>query len=250
MTWTLYEGDCLDVMRGMESKSVDAVITDPPYFLEWKAPINIKGRKSIFHHKEATEVWDKNNKIQEFYWQLYEVFDRIVNDFGCVVCFVRSEYITYAVDAAEGNNFDHKATIFWHKTNPVPQVRKRNYLSSVECLVWATRYDEQKSTYTFNFSTQKEMHNFIETPICMGKERTNHPAQKPEKVIEKIIKIHTNEGNLILDPFAGTGTVLYVAEQINRNSIGIEIDSEYCNIIRKRMDNMQLNLFGLGVWTP
>ena len=132
--------------------------------------------------------------------------------------------------------FKHHATIIWHKTNPAPQIRKNGFLSSCEAILWATNgFDNQKISYTFNFSKQNEMHNFIQTPICMGRERTAHPTQKPKKVIAHLMKIFTNEKDLILDCFAGSGTLAEVADEMNRSSISIENDQNYFDIMKLRL---------------
>ena len=129
--------------------------------------------------------------------------------------------------------------MIWHKTNPAPQIRKNGFLSSCEAILWASLgFDDSKISYTFNFSKQNEMHNFIETPICMGKERTAHPTQKPKKVLGKLVRIFSNEGDTILDPFAGSGTLTDVCNDMNRNSISIEKDAGYFEIAQKRLANI------------
>ena len=89
------------------------------------------------------------------------------------------------------------------------------------------------------------MHNFIETPICMGRERTPHPTQKPRKVLEHLLKIYTNEHDLILDCFAGSGTLAAAAHELNRNSVNIESDPAYFDLMVKRLKqipNLQIKI--------
>ena len=136
--------------------------------------------------------------------------------------------------------FKHHGTIIWHKTNPAPQIRKTGFLSSCEAILWATNgFDNSKISYTFNFTKQNEMHNFIETPICMGNERTAHPTQKPKKVLSHLIKIFTNEQDWILDCFAGSGTTAVAANELKRNSINIETDNDYLKLIEKRLGTLK-----------
>jgi site-specific DNA-methyltransferase (adenine-specific) len=86
------------------------------------------------------------------------------------------------------------------------------------------------------------MHNFIEAPICQGSERVGHPTQKPEVVIKRLIEIYTKEGDVILDPFVGSGTTMIVCKKLGRSSIGIEINPEYVEIAKKRLDLEQTSL--------
>ena len=116
----------------------------------------------------------------------------------------------------------------------MPQVRKKNYLSSIELILWVARYAE-KCPFTFNFEGQNEMHNFLEYPICSGAERTAHPTQKPLALIGKLVRIHSNKGDVILDPFLGSGTTAVAAKKLGRNYIGIEINPDYVKIAEERL---------------
>ena len=120
----------------------------------------------------------------------------------------------------------------WHKTNPVPKIYKNGFLNSCEMIIclW-------NKGHTWNFSDQKTMHNFFECPICMGNERTKspkHPTQKPLKLLRHIIKIASNEGDIVLDPFMGVGSTGIASFNLKRNFIGIELDKEYFDATNKR----------------
>jgi site-specific DNA-methyltransferase (adenine-specific)/modification methylase len=122
----------------------------------------------------------------------------------------------------------------WHKTNPAPKFRRAGFLNSCELIVclW-------NKGHTWNFTKQNEMHNFIESPICMGKERLKkpkHPTQKPVKIMKKLIEIASNEGDTILDPFSGVGSTGIAALELNRKFIGIESDEEYFKASCIRLD--------------
>ena len=237
-------GDCLEIMKYIPDRSIDLILTDPPYQIRWKSQIELHGRKAFYHNYQKLKEFDNIN-IKELYQKIYPEFDRILKETGSILIFVRNEKITYAVDEGLKNNLDTKATIFWHKTNPLPQVRKVNYLSSIESILWQSRWFDKKIRFTFNFKTQKEMHNFIELPICSGRERTIHPTQKPLKLIEHLIQIHSNESDLILDPFLGSGTTAVAAKRLKRNFIGIEINPEYCKIAEERIKNTPKPLLSL-----
>ena len=111
------------------------------------------------------------------------------------------------------------------------------FISSMEFICFA-----YKGKPIFNFQTFKEMHNFIETGLVQGNERLNHTTQKPVLVINKLIHISTNIGDLILDPFLGSGTTAYCAKKLNRKCIGIEIEEKYCEMAAKRCSQMVFDL--------
>ncbi len=230
----IIQGDCIEELKKLEPNSVDAIVTDPPYNLDWKEPIKFKERKDIFHYKEKIEKWDTLD-IKDFYKKIAKEFNRILKIGSSVIIFSRVENISYLKEAFLENNFYYKATIIWHKTNPTPQIRKKNYLSSFESVCWLVKGYSEKIDYTFNFKNQKEMHNFIQTPLCMGKERTKHPTQKPLRVIEHLIEIHTNKNDLVLDPFLGSGTTAIACLKLNRKFIGIEKEEEYVKIANARI---------------
>jgi len=189
----------------------------------------------MFHHREETVKWDKG--VKELYGQIFPEFNRVVKDNGSVIMFTRSEYITYAVDAAKSNEFDNKATICWYKTNPMPQVRKRNYLSSIELILWVARYHESKCLYTLNFTSQRDMHNLIRLPICSGAERLDHPTQKPLVLMEKFVMKHSNIDDVILDPFAGSGTTGVASIKLGRKFLGCDADEKYVDMANGRLSS-------------
>ena len=131
---------------------------------------------------------------------------------------------------AEYDTFQFMA---WHKTNPIPNFMKTSFLNSVELIAcfW-------NKGHTWNFINQAKMHNFIETPICGGFERLKnpkHPTQKPIKILEHIINIASNEGNVVLDPFMGVGSTGVAAQNLNRSFIGFELDRGYFNAAKERL---------------
>jgi site-specific DNA-methyltransferase (adenine-specific)/modification methylase len=136
--------------------------------------------------------------------------------------------------------FDTFQFFVWHKTNPVPKIRKAGFLNSCELIVcmW-------NKGHTWNFGKQSEMHNFFEGSICMGQERIKnpkHPTQKPVNLLKHLIKIATNEGDIVLDPFMGVGSTGVAAVEIGRRFIGIEIDEAYFEAAKKRLDEIQPSL--------
>ena len=231
-------GDALKVLSKMKTK-VDAVIVDPPYNTANKNTKVLKGRKA---RSSDFGKWDyfTNDEYLSFTEEWIRLTKPILKENGNLLIFSKLEYISDIKRIYEKLGFKHHGTMIWHKTNPAPQIRKNGFLSSCEAILWATNgFDNKKISYTFNFSKQNEMHNFIQTPICMGHERTAHPTQKPKKVLSHLVKIFTNEKDLILDCFAGSGTLAEVADELKRDSINIENDPDYFKIMKERLKKIK-----------
>jgi len=230
----LYFGDCNEIMDKLERDSVDVILVDPPYNTANKNTKELKGRKSL---SKDFGQWDYfgDSEYLRFTEKWISNTVRILRESGNFLIFCKLEYVSDIRRIYESLGLHHHATIIWHKTNPAPQIRKTGFLSSCEAILWAVKgFDKNKVPYTFNFKSQKEMHNFIETPICMGAERTKHPTQKPEKVINHLLEIFSKSGDTILDSFAGSGTTAIIAKKLGRNSISIENSKEYFEIMKER----------------
>ena len=234
----LIPGDSFNILSQIKTK-IDAVIVDPPYNTANKNTKILKGRKA---RSSDFGKWDyfTNEEYLSFTEKWIGLIKPILKTNGNILIFCKLEYISDIKRIYEKLGFKHHGTIIWHKTNPAPQIRKTGFLSSCEAILWATNgFDNSKISYTFNFTKQNEMHNFIETPICMGNERTAHPTQKPKKVLSHLIKIFTNEQDWILDCFAGSGTTAVAANELKRNSINIETDNDYLKLIEKRLGTLK-----------
>ncbi len=234
----LISGNSFEILSKINSK-VDAVIVDPPYNTANKNSKVLKGRKT---RSSDFGKWDyfTDNDYLSFTENWLKLVKPILKENGNLLIFSKLEYVSDIKRIYEKLGFRHHGTIIWHKTNPAPQIRKTGFLSSCEAILWATNgFDNSKISYTFNFSKQNEMHNFIETPICMGKERTAHPTQKPKRVLSHLIKIFTNEEDWILDCFAGSGTTAEAANELKRNSINIEADKGYFDLMKRRLGSLE-----------
>ena len=229
-------GDYKDCIKNIKDNSVDAVIVDPPYNTANKNIKFIKGRKEI---SSDFGEWDYfgDTEFIRFSEEWISKISPKLKEGGNLVIFCKLEYISDIKRIYESLGFKHHATHIWHKTNPTPQIRKTGFLSSCEAILWATKGYQKNISYTFNFKSQKEMHNFIETPICMGKERTKHPTQKPIKVIDRLVEIFTNKDDLVLDIFAGSGTTALSCAKFCRKSINIEKEKSFFDIMVKRFQN-------------
>lgn len=227
-THLLIEEDAFQKMKEISDSSVDLILTDPPYNLSEYSTGNMKfdWRNEI---NNDVAKWDKVPFNPE---KLLKDFIRILKPTGNIFIFTSYNLIGKYHETFDPL-FDTFQFMVWHKTNPIPNIRKSSFLNSCELIVclW-------NKGHTWNFSKQNEMHNFIESAICMGKERIKepkHPTQKPLSVLEHIIKIASNENDIVFDPFIGVGSTGKAALNLRRRFIGIELEKEYYEATVKRL---------------
>lgn len=230
--YLLLQEDCFTAMKNIPDHSIDLILTDPPYNIAKYSTGNIKfDWRSDINNDLA--IWDLE-ELKPI--ELVEEFKRILKPNGNIFIFC-----SYNMIGEYHKSFDPKFDTFqfmvWHKTNPVPNFRKSSFLNSCELIVacW-------NKGHTWNFTNQKDMHNFIEAGICMGKERIKdvygknlHPTQKPVSILKKIINIASNENDLVFDCFNGVGSTGAAAISLNRRYLGIEIDENYFNASKERL---------------
>ena len=243
----IYKMDAIELLKQLPDNSVDLVLTDPPYnldFSKYDTLTDKTGRK--FHHTENLN-WDlkKNIDLKEVGKIIFKEFDRIIKETGSVIIFAPPEWAYYYFEPAIENNFDLKCQLIWVKSNPIPQMRQKNYRSAHENIIWFARYNEKKVPFTFNFINQQEMKNVFEFPILSGngrlgrlKDENNqalHPTQKPLELIRKLIQIHSNLNDLIVDCFIGSGTTAVACKELGRNFICCDINEKYVNISNERI---------------
>lgn len=234
----LIHGDFYEEIKKVGDGCVDLILTDPPYNVANEREFSLDGRKNI---SQDFGEWDKYTD-QEFI-ALFSLWGRewarILRDQGSGYVFTSDSYISHLRVALEQAGLHVKATIVWHKTNPGTQIVKTNFKSSVEYILFFTKCE---GGHTFNWQGENEMHNFIEAPICAGKERlvdakgnTLHPTQKPEQVLRHFLEISSNRGDTVLDGFAGVGSTGKVAKDKGRKFIGIEQDKAYFDAMQRRL---------------
>lgn len=208
----LFYGDCFRYIETIPDQSVDLILTDPPYGLreystgnmtfDWRAEV-----------KNDIEDWDAVTYPPGL---LAMHFTRIIKPTGNIFIFCSYNQLGDYHKAFDPIYHTFQMMV-WHKTNPTPQIRKSSFLNSCELIACAWN-----KGHTWNFSRQNEMHNFIESPIVMGKERLGKRAQKPVKVLSKIIEIASCPDDIVFDPFMGVGSTGEAALQLGRRFIGCE----------------------------
>lgn len=234
--YELILGDSAEQIKGISDHSVDLILTDPPYNLGRYSTGNIKMSWRKDFNNDVAE-WD-NMIFNPAEW--LEEFTRILKPTGNIFAFTSYNLLGQWHQAFDPV-FDTFQFIVWHKTNPPPKLRRAGFLNSCELIICAWN-----KGHTWNFTKQKDMHNFIESPICMGRERVKnpvHPTQKPIKVLSHLIKLASKPGDLVFDPFMGVGSTGVAALQLNRYFTGIEIDPSYFKMAEQRVGAVTPELF-------
>jgi site-specific DNA-methyltransferase (adenine-specific) len=235
-------GDCKSILSQLPDNSCDMIFADPPYFLS-SGGITCSGGKMVSVNKAS---WDKSMHIKEihsFNREWLKACQRVLKPNGTI--WISGTYHNiYSIGLAlEELCFKILNNITWRKSNPPPNLSCRYFTHSTETILWAGK--NKKSKHYYNYKLMKEINNnkqmkdVWEFPVINKKEKEfgNHPTQKPKKVLERIILASTQKGDLILDPFNGSGTTGIVATELLRNYIGIDMVSEYLDITVKRYKN-------------
>lgn len=207
----------------------DHIITDPPYVISQEnnfSTMTSSQRKGIDFGN-----WDKD--FDPTQW--ISKYAKLLSKNGSMIVFCSYRNISYIVDELEKNGLQVKDFIEWKKTNPMPRNIHRRYVQDTEFAVWAVK---KGAKWIFNKPDDVPyLRSTFTTSTVAGLERTEHPTQKSLKLFIDILKIHTNEGDLILDPFMGSGTTGVAAMELNRKFVGIELSEKYFEIAIKRLSS-------------
>ncbi|MFA6867137.1 MAG: site-specific DNA-methyltransferase [Clostridia bacterium] len=226
----LYNQDNRKIFDQIPDKSIDLILTDPPYNISKYSTGNISlPNRTPLNNDIAS--WDR---VEVNPFDYIQHFKRILKPTGNIFIFTTYNCIGKWHEVFD-EHFDTTQFMVWHKTNPTPNIFKKSFLNSCELIIcfW-------NKGHTWNFSNQKEMHNFIESSICMGPERLKdpkHPAQKPIKILQHLIEIASNENAVVFDPFMGVASTGIAALKTGRKFYGCEIQKEYYLASIERIKN-------------
>ena len=241
-------GDCIENMRHIPDASIDLVFADPPYNLQLSgAQLKRPDHSAVTAVLEDWDKFDTTRAYDEFTSAWMKEAHRILKPDGAIWV-IGSYHNIYRVGAVlQDTGFWMINDVIWRKSNPMPNFRGRRFTNAHETLLWAVK--SQKSRYTFNYDSMKAMNDDVQMrsdwtlPVCNGGERIKdeengqraHPTQKPESLLARVLMATTNPGDLVLDPFFGSGTTGAVAKKLGRRFIGFEREETYAEVARKRI---------------
>jgi modification methylase len=244
---SILAGDCLEQLRALPTASVDLVFADPPYNLQLGGGLTRPDQSKV---DGVDDEWDKFDSFAT-----YDAFTRawlaecrrVLKPTG-TIWVIGSYHNIFRVGATlQDLGYWILNDIVWRKVNPMPNFRGTRFANAHETLIWASRSEDQK-TYTFNYEALKAFNDDLQMrsdwvlPICSGGERLKdadgrkaHPTQKPEALLHRVLLASTKPGDVVLDPFFGSGTTGAVARRLGRHFIGIERDEGYIAIAQQRI---------------
>ena len=234
----ILSGDCVEVMRDLPPASVDLIFADPPYNLQLRGELHRPDNSRV---DAVDATWDRFASFaayDEFSRAWLAAARRLLKPDGAIWV-IGSYHNVFRLGAAlQDAGFWILNDVIWRKTNPMPNFRGKRLTNAHETLIWAAKSDQ--SRYTFNYEAMKALNEGIQMrsdwliPLCTGGERLKtrdgdkaHPTQKPEALLHRVLIASTRAGDVVLDPFFGTGTTGAVAKRLGRRFIGIERSAEY-----------------------
>lgn len=236
---TLLNEDCLKAIPNMKADSVDLVITDPPYnlglFMKDRATNLHKMRSNFF----GAAGWD-DYKVSDWENSMNELFSQlsgVCRKGATLIVFMAIIKVESIIRMAQKYGFYYKTTGIWHKTNPMPRNMNMQFVNSTEAWIYFT-YGAKRGTFN---NKNKLLHDFVEYSVAPQNERVHggHPTQKPVKLMKFFVETLSSEGDVILDPFMGSGTTGVAAKSCNRNFIGIELNEKYYEMAKNRINEIE-----------
>jgi len=242
----IIEGDCIEAMAALPAGCADLIFADPPYNLQLKNELRRPDNSKV---DAVDDAWDRFSSFEEydrFTRDWLKAARRLLKDSGAIWV-IGSYHNIFRVGATlQDLGFWILNDVVWRKTNPMPNFRGRRFTNAHETLIWAAK--SEKHAYTFNYEAMKALNDDLQMrsdwtlPICSGSERLKsedgakaHSTQKPESLLHRVVIASTRPGDVVLDPFFGSGTTGAVAKRLGRRFIGIERDREYARVARERI---------------
>jgi modification methylase len=255
------EGDCIQTMLSLPEKSVDLIFADPPYNLQLRGALFRPDNSEVDGVDEEWDKFDDFALYDQFTRDWLSAARRLLKDDGAIWV-IGSYHNVFRMGAIlQDLRYWILNDVVWVKANPMPNFRGRRFTNAHETLIWAAKSADAR--YTFNYDSLKSGNEDLQSrsdwlfPICGGPERLRdaqgtkaHPTQKPEGLLHRLMLATTNVGDVILDPFFGTGTTGAVAKRLGRRWIGLERDPEYARVARERIRKVQPLPAGLAAPMP
>lgn len=246
----ILRGDCIEKLKSLPDKSIDLVFADPPYNLQLQGDLHRPNHTKVDAVDDAWDQFDSLKIYDDFCREWLSECHRVLKDDGATWVIGSYHNIFRLGVILQDLGYWILNDVIWRKTNPMPNFRGKRFTNAHETLIWASK--SQKSKYTFNYEMMKSLNEDLQMrsdwtlPICNGGERLKdengdkaHPTQKPENLLYRVILSSTKEGDVVLDPFFGTGTTGAVAKKLGRRYIGIEREDSYVSVAKKRLSETQ-----------
>jgi modification methylase len=243
----IFPGDCVEQMNALPAASVDLVFADPPYNLQLRGELHRPDNSRV---DGVDHAWDRFGGFADYdrFTQAWlKAARRVLKPNGAIWVIGSYHNVFRLGTALQDQGFWILNDVIWRKSNPMPNFRGKRLTNAHETLIWASK--EEASRYTFNYEAMKALNDGTQMrsdwtiPLCTGHERLKgedgqkaHPTQKPEALLHRVILATTNPGDVILDPFFGTGTTGAVAKRLGRRFIGIEREAAYRRAAQARID--------------
>jgi modification methylase len=247
---TIMSGDCIEAMNSLPEESVDLIFADPPYNLQLRGDLHRPDNSKVDAVDDDWDQFDSFKVYDDFTREWLAAARRILKPNGAI--WVIGSYHNVFRLGAELQNQGYWLLndVVWRKSNPMPNFRGKRFTNAHETLIWASKGEGAK--YTFNYDALKALNEGIQMrsdwvlPICNGGERLKdedgekaHPTQKPQSLLHRLLIATTNPGDVVLDPFFGTGTTGAVAKMLGRDYIGIEREEKYRKVAEKRLKSIR-----------
>ena len=240
------EGDCIARMNALPEGCADLIFADPPYNLQLRGDLHRPDQSKVDAVDDHWDQFDSFAEYDRFTREWLTAARRVLKDTGSIWV-IGSYHNIFRVGATlQDLGFWILNDVIWRKSNPMPNFRGKRFTNAHETLIWATKNPKQQ--YTFNYEAMKALNDELQMrsdwtlPICAGHERLKgadgqkaHSTQKPESLLHRVIVASTKPGDVILDPFFGSGTTGAVAKRLGRHFIGIEREKTYADIARARI---------------
>lgn len=243
----ILKGDCVAALAKLPSQSVDVIFADPPYNLQLEGALHRPDQTLVDAVDDAWDQFESFAAYDAFTRAWLLACRRVLKPNGTIWVIGSYHNIFRVGTALQDLGFWMLNDIIWRKTNPMPNFRGRRFQNAHETLIWASR-DQKAKKYTFNYEAMKAANDDVQMrsdwlfPICTGAERLKdnngrkvHPTQKPEALLARIIMSSSKPGDVILDPFFGSGTTGAVAKRLGRDFVGIEREQSYIDAALARI---------------
>jgi len=243
-------GDCIEVMRALPEASIDLIFADPPYNLQLRGELHRPDNSLVDAVDDAWDQFSSFAAYDEFTRAWLAEARRILKPQGAIWVIGSYHNIFRVGTALQDAGYWLLNDVVWRKSNPMPNFRGKRLTNAHETMIWASR--SEGARYTFNYEALKALNEGTQMrsdwviPLCTGHERIKdangdkaHPTQKPEALLHRVLVGSTNPGDVVLDPFFGTGTTGAVSKMLGRHYIGIERDEGYRVIAQTRLDRVR-----------